>query len=274
MNNKWLSLNISTKKDNLEIVSSYFDLYTIGSHIEDSSMTMYFLFNDKNKVEDILSNIKSNYNIEYDWGSVESQNWMNNWKVFFQPVNIKDKVIIIPDWDTNDYSQEYMIKICPAMAFGTGHHASTQLVIEQMLNFNIGNYDTLLDLGAGSGILSILAKKMGVDTITPIDIDPVCEDNFYQNCKLSNINKIDFIISDVHKYNNYNHDVILANIDKKNIINILDKYQKSDSRALLILAGLLESDLDDVKSCLKECNIDNVLQQDEWISLAIKKYDK
>ena len=66
MNNKWLSLNINTKKDNLEIVSSYFDLYTIGSHIEDSSMTMYFLFNDKNKVEDILSDIKSNYNIEYD----------------------------------------------------------------------------------------------------------------------------------------------------------------------------------------------------------------
>ena len=75
----------------------------------------------------------------------------------------------------------------------------------------------------------------------------------------------------MHEYDNYQHDIILANIDKKNIVKILDKYQQSETNALLILAGLLDSDLDDIKNCIIDCYIDNMLQKNEWISLAIKK---
>ena len=271
MNNKWLSLCINGSDQRLEIIGSYFDRYSLGSQINNDSITMYFFIDDKGKVGNILSGINDRYDIQYDWGIIKSENWMSNWKDFFNPVSIKDRVLIIPDWDQNDYSQDYIIKICPAMAFGTGHHASTQLVIEQMLHYDIGAYDTLLDLGTGSGILSILAKKMGVDNIVSIDIDSVCEDNFHQNCKLSNVSEINFIISDVHEYDSYQYDIIVANIDKKNIVKIVDKYQKSKTEALLILAGLLDSDLDDIKNCMKNCVIDNTLQKDEWISLAIKK---
>lgn len=271
MNDKWLSLSVNGSNNSLEIIGSYFDSYSLGSEVSRDNITMYFFVDDRQKVENILLDISDKYDVQYKWGSVESENWMNNWKDFFNPVSIGDEVIIIPDWDQNDYSHNYIIKICPAMAFGTGHHASTQLVVEQMLRYDVGNCNTLLDLGTGSGILSILAKKMGVDNIISIDIDSVCEDNFYENCKLSNVSGINFFISDVHNYDNYQHDIILANIDKKNIVKILDKYQQSETRALLILAGLLDSDLNSIKSCLRDCYIDNMLQKNEWISLAIKK---
>ena len=163
MNDKWLSLCINGNSKNLEIISSYFEDYSLGNQINSNNIMMYFFIDDREKVENILLDINDKYHIQYDWGSIESENWMNSWKDFFSPVSIQNKVLIIPDWDQNDYSKDYIIKICPAMAFGTGHHASTQLVIEQMLQYDIGSYNTLLDLGTGSGILSILAKKMGVD---------------------------------------------------------------------------------------------------------------
>ena len=71
---------------------------------------------------------------------------MENWKDFFTPVSIQDKVIIVPEWDNKMYSHDYVIKLCPAM-LGIGHHESTQLIIEQMLHFKIDKCDSLLDLG-------------------------------------------------------------------------------------------------------------------------------
>ena len=186
--------------------------------------------------------------------------------------------MIVPDWDEKKYNSGYIIKICPAMAFGTGHHESTQLIIEQMIKYKIGKYKKLLDLGTGSGILSILAKKMGIEEVTSIDIDPLCEENFHKNCELSDIKKIDFHTVDVHDYKNYNYDVILANIDKKNIIKILSQYQESRSKAMIILAGLLKTDFDEIKLCMNSCYIENVEEKGEWISLLVKnriaKYDK
>ena len=92
-------------------------------------------------------------------GNIDFENWMDNWRDSFKPIKIDNKVMIVPDWDENLYNMDYVVKICPAMAFGTGHHESTQLVINQILKLDMNNYNSLLDLGTGSGILSILAKK-------------------------------------------------------------------------------------------------------------------
>lgn len=270
MNKSWLSLSVFSDKQNQDIISSYFDQYSLGNHLCDDHITMYFSKNSKTEVNQILNIVSEKYEIIYNWGQLKSENWMDKWKDFFTPVFIDDKVVIIADWDNNDYQAEHIIKICPAMAFGTGHHESTQLVIQKMIDTNIGQFKSLLDLGSGSGILSILAKKMGVDNVTAIEVDPVCKDNFYENCQLSDVSNIDFQIADVHAFDNYEYDIILANIDKNNIIKILDKYQRYNSRAVMILAGLLESDLNEIKSNMKSCQIESINQQGEWISLVVR----
>ena len=271
MNESWLVLTLYSKTTDLNILSSYFDTCSLGSHDCDEKINLYFDFSSRHKVESILENINVKYKFEYDWSTEHKKNWMENWKDFFTPVSINNEVIIIPDWDEKTYNHKYKIKLCPAMAFGTGHHESTQLIIQQMLYFKIHKYDSLLDLGAGSGILSILAKKMGLSKITSIDNDPVCMDNFNQNCSLSDVSGINFLTQDVHEFNDYNYDIILANIDKNNIIKILKKYQKNKTTARLILAGLLDINFNEIKENIGSCIIENHIQKGEWISISVKK---
>tara|TARA_B100000131_G_scaffold313848_1_gene349804 strand:+ start:2796 stop:3626 length:831 start_codon:yes stop_codon:yes gene_type:complete len=270
--NSWLELNMIVSINDREIISGYFNQYTLGNHIEENSIKMYFESKDKDKVSLIVDRLKGIFSIEQiRWDKIQQENWMENWMENFHPVNISDKVMIIPDWDNNDYGSMYTVKIHPAMAFGTGHHASTQLMVENMINYNIGDYNSLLDLGCGSGILSFLSRKMGVNEITSIDVDPICKENFYKNAKLNSIDDINFSIDDVHEFQDYEFDVILANIDKSNIVKIINKYEQSNSNAILIIAGLLHKNKDEILSCLKKTYADSISKKDEWISIVIKR---
>ena len=271
MKDNWLTLTLSSKASNLTTVSSFFEYWSLGTYEHEEKITMYFDFFFKVEVENMLKKLLKRYELHYKWNKEHKKNWMENWKDFFTPVSIQDKVIIVPEWDNKMYSHDYVIKLCPAMAFGTGHHESTQLIIEQMLHFKIDKCDSLLDLGAGSGVLSILAKQMGITNVTSIDNDPVCKDNFYQNCSLSNALGINFICQDVHDFNDYNYDIILANIDKNNIIKILKKYRSKKTKARLILAGLLDVNFDEIKNNLGACKIEHHIKKGEWISISVKK---
>ena len=270
--NKWLELNMIVSIEEKEIISGYFNDYTLGNHIEGNCIRMYFDFKDRKKVDLIIKDFRNLFEIkEIKWSSIDRENWMKNWMKNFTPVNISDRVMIAPDWDSNKYESMHTVKIYPAMAFGTGHHASTQLIIEHMIKYNVGCFNSLLDLGCGSGILSFLAKKMGINNVKAIDIDPICKDNFYKNLELNKIDDIDFSIQDVHAFKDYNFDVILANIDKKNIIKIINKYEQYNSEAILIIAGLLNTDKNDILECIKTASVDSILGKDEWISIVIKR---
>ena len=90
--------------------------------------------------------------------------------------------------------------------------------------------------------------------------------DFFENCSLNNINDIDFSIDNIHRFNDYNYDVILANIDKNNILKIINRFESSSFKSILILAGLLDSDLTKVSNSLKTSCIDHIKQKEEWIS--------
>ena len=83
MNNTWLTLSICSNQKNQNIISSYFDCYSIGNQYSEDQIIMYFDQNDRNQINDILLNIKEQYEINYKWGNIHSQNWMNNWRKFF-----------------------------------------------------------------------------------------------------------------------------------------------------------------------------------------------
>ena len=157
------------------------------------------------------------------------------------------------------------------MAFGTGHHATTQLIVEHMINYDVGKFDSLLDLGCGSGILSLLSVKMGVRKVLAIDVDHLCEENFYKNASLNNITDVQFLVQDVHRLKDYNYDVILANIDKQNIIKIINKFEQCNFESILIISGFLYEDKDQVLDCLKKSYADKILKKGEWGSMVIKR---
>ena len=130
--------------------------------------------------------------------------------------------------------------------------------------------EAVADLGCGSGVLSILASKMGCDNIIAIDNDSICKDNFLENCQLNSTNNIKFHIEDIHKWDCSDCDIILANINKNNILKIIDKFEKSSSKSILIVSGLLNSDLDQILERLSISVVKNIKRKNEWISLVIK----
>ena len=140
------------------------------------------------------------------------------------------------------------------------------------LTNNIQQGDTILDLGSGSGILSIVSQMYGAKKITAIEFDPVCENNFFENLSINNIKEdsIELLIADVLSFNNFDYDIILANINKNIIKQLIPKLK--NSKAIILLSGILEQDETDIKSLLKLNDIQVTCEDkyNEWLLLVIK----
>ena len=155
------------------------------------------------------------------------------------------------------------------MAFGTGHHETTFLMIEEILKLKVLD-KKILDLGSGSGILSIIARKLGFEIIKAIEFDQICEDNIYYNMKINSINDNDIDISfqDARNLDNYNYDVILANIEKTIIMDLIPLIKVKNSK--VILSGILIDQEQEVYNKLIKENFKNISinKKGEWVCLV------
>ena len=147
----WDILILSGDLNDIDIFSSYISNESLGSHFIDKKQLYYFEPEKKVVIEDILANHINNFNIHFSWEVKQQEDWHLNWKDNFTPIKINQDLLIIPDWDNNLYSCNNIIKIKPGMAFGTGHHETTFLMLKHLLN-NIKPDFSVLDLGSGSGI--------------------------------------------------------------------------------------------------------------------------
>ena len=268
---KWDVLVLSGDLNHIDILSSYISEESLGSHIIDEKQLYYFEMGKRDLIENILINHNNNLNIDFNWEIKEEENWHLNWKDNFTPININEELVIVPDWDSNYYSHNTIIKIKPGMAFGTGHHETTFLMLKHLIE-NIKSGDSVLDLGSGSGILSIAAHIYGAKIITALECDKDCKDNFFENLQINNISKndIEFIIGDVLKFKNFNYDIILANINKNIIKELIPNFK--NTKAKILLSGLLNTDRNEIKSLLKfeDINLVSEHKYNEWLLMEIE----
>ena len=154
-NQVWSTLTIFGEEDNRDIFISHIQNVMLGCEQSLESSTLYFERSHVNRVNNMLNSSK--YINNWKWSEIKEKNWNKKCKDFFKPVIVDKKVEIIPYWRnaTTDYLS---IKINPALAFGTGHHETTYMMIQAILEFDL-NEKSVFDIGTGSGILSILAKK-------------------------------------------------------------------------------------------------------------------
>ena len=256
----WKTLEIYGSKEHREISVSLLNKYMLGSQEKEDSTIIYFNNESISKVEDIL-NRKKIIN-SWSWDSIIEKNWNSNCRDFFKPITIDDKVQIIPSWE-NQKKDFLTITINPALAFGTGHHETTFMMIKAILDLDIKD-KSIIDIGTGSGILSILLYNMGNKDIYAIDNDPLVESNFYENLMLNNIDNIKFEILDCLSIKEFNYDIVLANINREIIIDLLKILQSSNSK--IILSGILIEDVEMVESALMKNNkkIINSFTKNEW----------
>ena len=259
------SLVLKGEAEEIEIVSAYLEKLCLGININEASTSIYFKNVDKKKIDQIIRGC-SNL-VSWAWENIEVQDWMHNWKPYFKDVFIKDRVVIVPDWNKKQYSEKIVLKIDPGMAFGTGHHETTELMIRFILKYHEKNMD-VLDLGTGSGILSILAYKLSSNKILSIDNDPVIESNFKKNMLINNSNAI-LSIDSCFNIQDFNYDLILANINKNILIDLIP--QMISKKGFIVLSGILESDYDEILNIVNKNNF-NVIDFDkinEWIGIVI-----
>ena len=237
-------------------------------------------------VKEMLKNAKENEK-EIDFGSlditvknIKEDDWANNWKKYFKPFAVGDKIVIRPSWEEyNDDGNKTVLKIDPGHVFGTGTHETTQLCIELIENY-LKKDDMVLDIGCGSGILSIASLLLGAKYADAVDIDPNAIDIAYTNAGMNDIGRETYdvvsgnILEDEdlnEKYSGKKYDVVEANIVADVIIALTDKIpQYIKDGGVFISSGLIVERLDDVLEALKEHGFEvlEVKKKKGWSAIA------
>ena len=180
----------------------------------------------ENALKEALANFPlPDTQVEYTYQEVEDKDWNEEWeKNFFQPIIISDRCVIHSTFHHDIPQAEYDIVINPQMAFGTGHHETTSLIIGELLDNNLQG-KSLLDMGCGTPILAILARMRGAVPCTAIDIDEWCVRNSLENIELNGVDRISVFQGDASALKGKGpFDVIIANINRNILLNDMKQY--------------------------------------------------
>ncbi len=205
----------------------------------------------------------------------KNEDWLQNWKKNFKPFHLTKKLVIQPHWENyRKQPGETVVTIAPKMAFGTGHHESTQLcllLIDFFLKFGM----RVLDVGSGSGILSVYTRKMGAAKVLGIDNDPISIENAYENLALNGIQDgVEFKLADAHDFKGSHFDLVMANINRNILIEIAETLTNATRKGgILILSGILITDRQKILDAFEPIGFDlaKEVTKNEWIGLALKK---
>jgi ribosomal protein L11 methyltransferase len=207
---------------------------------------------------------------------VREEEWATAWKQYYHPVKISDKFTIVPTWEdyTPVHSDELIIELDPGMAFGTGTHPTTVLCI-QSLERTVSPGDRIVDVGTGSGVLSIAAAKLGATKIEALDLDEVAVNVARSNIKL---NKVDDVVK--VRQNNLldgvegETDIIVANILAEVILRFVDDAHRLVKKdGYFISSGIIQQKKDDVKEAILKAGftIEEIITMEDWVSIIAKK---
>ncbi len=271
MNDFWEVLNIHGDLDEAEIIFSKIENFCLGSFIDGNLTKIYLSKEFRSDVVNIINNLELPDNISLTWEKIDNEDWHLMWKENFTPVSINNKINILPDWHFRDNINHSNIYIRPGMSFGTGHHETTSLMVESLIDYSNNGF-SLLDLGSGSGILSIVGSKLKYKDIRAVEFDIECKDDFYFNTDLNGCSKdIKISWSDVLDWNDFNYDLILANIEKNIIKKMINNIKNTNAR--FIFSGLLIEDKDEIETLLINQNfkIVNFKSKNEWLLVDCKK---
>lgn len=211
--------------------------------------------------------------VTFNWKVIKDQNWNKEWENNFSPVIIGNLCYIRATFHEPMPDVKYNIIIDPKMSFGTGHHETTSLMAEKMLTMNFRN-KKVLDMGCGTGILAILASKLGAHSIDAIDIDEWAYQNSIENCRLNTATNIKIICGDRQSIPKKNYDIILANINRNILLQDMDAYtQHILPEGILVISGIFTSDLPIVKASAEKNSFEFTGNNDKnnWTSASFKK---
>jgi len=180
---------------------------------------------DRDKLEEQLLPYREMFAFSYDINLIPQKNWNEVWESNFEPMQVRDQIWVRATFHHPRPDFPYEIVIDPKMAFGTGHHETTSMMMEWLLSADVRDKN-VLDMGCGTGILAILAAKLGAKSITAIDYDPVCYDSTVENAGLNHIKNIIPLCGSKEAIPDEQYHVILANINRNILLDQIARYSK------------------------------------------------
>ena len=222
--------------------------------------------------EKILNEVITKYAVSFLKSIIEENNWNAIWESNFEPISVDDFVGLRADFHEPIKGVEHEIVITPKMSFGTGHHATTFMMIQQMREIDFKE-KTVFDFGTGTGILAILAERLGAASILAIDNDDWSITNASENLEKNNcikvkLEKADSIIDNKH------YDIILANINKNIILdNLSSLIKRLSPTGTLLLSGLLTEDEADIVAAAATFSLTTckITSKNYWISIRFTR---
>lgn len=212
---------------------------------------------------------------------IADQNWMEAWKQHYKPILIGERLLILPAWLESPDPKRIPIKIDPGMAFGTGTHPTTQLCLELMERSVIGNWKLVIDVGCGSGILSIAALKLGADKVLGVDIDVESVKNSRENADLNGIGEELMLgqgsVTEIlqSKFPFKSAPLVVANILAPVLIRLFDAGLADlvEPNGEIILSGILDHQAESVIEAgqAKGLKRGEIRQMKDWVAISMKK---
>lgn len=228
----------------------------------------------------ILENIKKmGIEISFSGSSyIDDKNWNEEYEKKAKPIIVNDRIAITPSWRADEINSEIKIIINPKMSFGTGEHSTTKLVC-RLMDGNINSDSKWLDVGTGTGVLAILAAKLGAKSVFAFDNNEWAVDNTLENIR---INEVEDIIrveqSDIDSMILPESDGIVANLFRHLVLASFDKFYNSlkNNDSQLIISGIMLFDKDEIIEKAQSYNFELIeyITEDEWIAFRFKPQGK
>jgi len=289
----WTNLIVQTNKEGVDLISDFLiALGAISTSIENTNLnqnneelifgephhqsqqfwennTVQALFDKSIDIELIKAALITKFNslnLSIKASDIKDQDWVKLTQSQFSPINIQDKLWIIPSWHKIQDNKAINLILDPGLAFGTGTHATTHLCLIWLLA-NVNKNITVLDYGCGSGILGIAAKKIGAQTVFGVDIDDQAIKSSRENSKLNNV---EIVWNNTKNKINYKTDLVVANI-LSSALSVLAPILAAhcNNKGKIALSGILESQEEDIKKIYSKWFDFNLsIIKDGWILIT------
>ena len=269
------NFEVTPKEPATEILIAQLGFGGFESFVEnENGVTAYIQKQDWSStiLEDVTILNSDEFEISFEKREVEQTNWNAEWEKNFEPIQVDNLVSVRAPFHENPNLQ-YDIVIEPKMSFGTGHHETTHMMIQHLLDLDLTE-KKVLDMGCGTGILAIFAEMKGAKPTDAIDIDAWCYENSIENVERNNCRHISVYEGDVSLLKGRSYDVVIANINRNILLSDMESYTDClHDNGVLLLSGFYEEDIPVINGEVSKYGLvfNKKIERNNWVALKYLK---
>lgn len=273
----YIKINIKPTNAGLNeiIIAQLADYAFNGFEEEEEQLIAYIDENEFQQTEKkALENILEAHQLQHQIQTLEEQNWNAKWESDYQPVLVDDFCAVRATFHPPITQVQYEIVITPKMSFGTGHHATTYMMMKQMSQLELEN-KAVFDYGCGTGVLAILADMLGANAIDAVDIEKWAYENTVENITINKAEAISAYCGEITAVPTKQYDIILANINRNVLLDTMaEMSNRLKSGGLLLTSGFLEADIEIMLNKAQSAGLTQqvLLARDKWRCLLLSKH--